>query len=82
MRDTASLRLLEDGFVAVLQCRDSYGEIFGDKWGNVAKIADKRLIARPGLTEAEYEAIMSDKGTFWDDAEMIYSGWREKCIAS
>lgn len=57
-------------------------KFLGDKWGNVAKIADKRLIARPGLTEAEYEAIMSDKGTFWDDAEMIYSGWREKCIAS
>jgi hypothetical protein len=55
---------------------DQPTDLYGDKWCELSKIGDERLLAGPALHEDDYISLVKSGVTIWDDAESKYKDWR------
>jgi hypothetical protein len=52
-------------------------EFIGRLWVELAQIQDERLLARPGLMEAEFNELLKSGETSWDNARERFGNWRD-----
>jgi hypothetical protein len=52
-------------------------DLVGSMWIELARLADQRLLVRPGLPEKCFNTLLESGETMWDNARERFGNWRE-----